>query len=147
MSKKLTETQRHLIQDLKAKSRSITNQANYKPTPGEKVDSTSMTVPDQSMSVQEMVNRYNSGLPMRGQKVPIFNGEDPLPDISNMDLAEAQMVTEAIADQLADIKERINQAKTSAQAKAEIDRIENLVQERLKEIQKQQKDAKKDTQE
>lgn len=126
--------------------RKINNGANYVPPPGELNDLASETVPNQSMSVQEMVERYNSGLPMRGQKVPIYNGDEPLPDISNLDLADAQAITEAIADQLADVKGRITAAKSIAENKAEIERIEKLVQERLKKIQDEAK-PKPNTQE
>lgn len=128
-----------------AKKRKIRNSANYEQLPGEINTGTSMTIPDQSMTVQEMVDRYNSGLPMRGQRVPIFNGDDPLPDISQMDLADAQTVTEAIADQLADVKARIDAAKTTAEKRQELERIEKLVQERLKTIQDEQK-TKQNTQ-
>lgn len=146
MSKKLTTTQQQVINDLKEKARSITNQANYKMPPGTKITMPSETVPNQSMTVAEMVSRYNSGLPMTGQKVPMyFEGDSPLPDISNMDLADAQAITEQIADKLVDLKARIEQAKQDAAKAAEIEKFEAEVNKRLEQLKKEN-DAKQDTQ-
>lgn len=59
----------------------------------------SLTVPDQSMSVQEILTRYAQGLPLGGQRVPVFLGEDdPLQgvDIRTLDLSEqAEVIAEA----------------------------------------------------
>lgn len=50
----------------------------------------SMTVPDLSMSVKELVERSQMGLPPEGERVPIYDEGQPFPDISRMDLAERQ---------------------------------------------------------
>lgn len=57
----------------------------------------SMTIPDQSMTVSELVERNKRGLPLGGAKVPIWE-EDPennyLPDVKRLDLAEIQDMKE-----------------------------------------------------
>lgn len=68
----------------------------------------SLTIPDQAMSMQEILDRQSRGIPMVGEKFPIYYGEDEeLPDFRHMDLADLQahreMLTQRIADQRADL--------------------------------------------
>jgi len=84
-------------------------------SPKEKNVSPSMTVPDQTMSVKEIMDRYARGLPLGGQKVPIYEGEDFVPDLKNMDLADRQTLFEQAKEELADIKERLNQKQRQKQ--------------------------------
>lgn len=69
----------------------------------------SMTIPDQSLTVSELVERNRRGLPLGGAKVPIWQ-ENPeteyLPDIEKLDLAEIQEMKENVA---AEIKEKQEQ--------------------------------------
>lgn len=66
----------------------------------------SLTVPDQSMSVQEILDRYARGLPIGGSRVPIFDEEDDMPDTTHMDLADIQMLKETYADELQIIEKK-----------------------------------------
>jgi len=60
---------------------------------GESSNKPSMTIPDQSMTVSELVEGNKRGLPLGGAKVPIWD-ENPeteyLPDLNRLDLAEIQ---------------------------------------------------------
>lgn len=49
-----------------------------------------LTVPDQAMSIRELLLRNSRGLPLGGQeRVVFYNGEDDdLPDIKKLDLSE-----------------------------------------------------------
>ena len=55
---------------------------NYKEFPMylEKNSLPSMTIPDQAMSIPELIRRYASGLPLGGSRVPFYD-EDPENDI------------------------------------------------------------------
>lgn len=70
---------------------------NYLDHKGEKNNLPSMTIPDQSMTVAELVERNKRGLPLGGAKVPIWE-ENPetefLPDVKRLDLAEIQEMKE-----------------------------------------------------
>jgi len=68
----------------------------------------SMTVPDQSMSVKEILDRFARGLPIDGRKVPLYEGETDMPDIRGLDLAERQAMYEAAEQELKEIKEKLN---------------------------------------
>lgn len=88
----------------------IQNHLNYEPSdhPGEINLDPSETVPDQSMSVKELMDRYARGLPLNG-KTPVYTGEDDdMPDLARMDLAEREEYAERVAQELEEIKERLN---------------------------------------
>ena len=51
----------------------------------------SLTIPDQTMSIRQILERHSRGLPISGWKEPIWDGEEnDLPDIRTLDLAERQ---------------------------------------------------------
>lgn len=79
----------------------------------------SKTVPDQSMSIRKIMDRYASGLPVKARtRVPIYKGEaDDLPDLDKMDLAERQAALERAAAELEEIKARLKEK--AAQQKAD----------------------------
>lgn len=57
----------------------------------EKVSALSQTIPDQTMSVSEIMNRYAKGLPLTGERVPIYHGDEEfVPDIKTLDLSEIE---------------------------------------------------------
>lgn len=74
----------------------------------EKSDMPSLTVPDQTMSITEILRRYASGLPLDKGKVPIWEGEEELPDIKRMDLVEIQELTQAAQEVITDAEEKLN---------------------------------------
>lgn len=85
------------------------------PILGEKHFTPSQTVPDQTMSMRELLDRYARGLPLAGAKEPMYYGEEDLPDLHRLDLAEIQELKEAnkqrIADQQADLQRQANAKK------------------------------------
>lgn len=76
------------------------------------------TIPDQSLSVKELLKRYASGLPLGGEKVPVYDGEeDFLPDLSKMDLADRQEFLEEAKNEVSEILEKHNKYKKFKEAK------------------------------
>lgn len=75
-------------------------------TNGEVNTQPSMTQPDQAMSIREILERFSRGLPIEGQKVPIYDEENDLPDIKTLDLAERQELKENYQAELAAMRER-----------------------------------------
>lgn len=106
----------------------------------------SETVPDQSMGVKEIMDRYAKGLPISGQRVPIYEGDTEFPDVKHMDLAEIQELQERTAEELEQIKEKqlrwkerqavINQEKADR-------RLKELTEER-RQYRRQNPDQKED---
>lgn len=80
----------------------------------------SATVPDQTMTIPELLERHSRGLNISHGKVPVFDeSEEFFPDPSKMDLADR----EAYAEQLRDELEDINQ-KVAAQRKKQLEEQE-----------------------
>lgn len=94
-------------------------------------DAISQTIPDQSMSVRELMKRHVQGLPLGGAKVPIYEGEEFVPDFAHMDLADRQELIEAAREELAEIRQRANEKALKVKQKREADAIQKAY-ERLK---------------
>lgn len=54
---------------------------------GETFPYPSRTVPDQSMTITEIMQRFANGLPVDGQKVAMYEAEE-MPNVEKMDLSE-----------------------------------------------------------
>ncbi len=66
----------------------------------------SLTIPDQNLSIRQIIDRYTRGLPVTGF-TPIYEGEDyDLPDPRTLDLVERQEMAERIKEEVASIKSR-----------------------------------------
>ena len=90
----------------------------------------SQTIPDQAMSVRELLSRYANGLPLAGSKEPIYEGEDGDGiDPRRLDLAERQELEVAARQELAEIEERLKSKKvektTAKLSKEDIEDIQS----------------------
>lgn len=91
----------------------------------------SKTVPDQSLSVQEILRRYARGLPLSDVKTPIYDGdENNFPDLSKMDLADREAYLDEQVERLQALKDDLK-----ARSKA--------IKEKQAEDLKKQKEAEK----
>lgn len=103
------------------------NHYNSNPDEGEINDQPSETVPDQSMSVSEILRRFASGLPLGGEKVPLYEGDEDLLDGINpktLDLSEIAAIRDEFTHE-------VNELKSKAQIKAD----EKEFKRKLKEIE------------
>jgi len=78
---------------------------DYKEQKGEVNTLPSMTIPDQTMSIRTIVDRYAKGLPVTSF-TPIYEGEDYIPDPKTLDLVERQELAEQIRQEVESIKSR-----------------------------------------
>lgn len=85
----------------------------------------SMTIPDQSMSVGEIMRRFASGLPISGQKVPSFN-EEEIPDMDRLDLSEKFDLVEENRNRIA-LMQKALQDQEDARQKKENERLEDQI--------------------
>ena len=66
----------------------------------------SMTIPDQTMSIRTIVERYTRGLPVTGF-TPVYDGEEYfMPDPKTLDLVERQEMAEQIKQEVESLKSR-----------------------------------------
>lgn len=70
----------------------------------------SMTVPDQSMDIKTILERYARGLPVGGRLDEYYDEEDTLPNPLTLDLAERQELAEQYKTEINEIKSRKKQS-------------------------------------
>jgi len=106
------------------------NQYTNKPTTkGEFNSKPSLTVPNQVISIPEMIQRYAKGLPLGGSKVPIF--EDENEDILNgvnwktLDISEQYEVLKQAKREYDDINQRVKNSRQKPKTNEKPDENEN----------------------
>jgi hypothetical protein len=100
--------------------RKLKNSGNAQdfPTKGEVNNKPSETIPDQTMTMREILTRYAKGLPIDGEKTPIWeDGEGYAKDPETLDLAEREELATQAREELKQINERIKLKKEKFDAK------------------------------
>lgn len=95
--------------DQQTSKRTVRNSLNYdhKKVRYQKFTQPSATIPDQSLSIREILLRHTSGRPIGNVYTPIYDGENyDMPDPRTLDLAERQQLAEEYKAEIADIAER-----------------------------------------
>lgn len=107
--------------------------SGYKGTPGEINNEPSVTVPENTMSIREIINRHAHGLPINASsRVPLYEGDEPLPDISRMDLAEIQALRESVDAEIKDFQNQKLKNDQKIQQEADLRKQEQIIQEHEK---------------
>lgn len=100
----------------------IRSQYNYNPKLAKReiFRKPGLTVPDQTMSIKEIMERFARGIPMENiAKVPIYDGEEnQLPDAKTLDLSEIQQLAEEARTLGTRFKERREAQERDAAANA-----------------------------
>lgn len=87
----------------------------------------SMTIPDQTMSIRTILERYSRGLPIGGRLDEYYDEEDTLPDPRTLDLAERQELAELYTNEINEIKSRkkvINNVDNSVENSEGVEKID-----------------------
>lgn len=93
----------------------------------------SMTIPDQSLTIPQLIARFTRGLPADVKNyVPVYNGENVYPDLDKLDLAEQQILREFARDQVKAHQEKIK-AEIQARRDQEAEEFNKWKEEKLKE--------------
>ena len=106
----------------------IKSMLNVEETKGSINNQPSLTVPDQSMTLKELLIRYAKGLPLADIKTPIWEGEEGFDvDPKKLDLAEVEELAEKAREELKQINSRVKDAieKKKAKRKSEITELES----------------------
>lgn len=92
---------------------------NRPETKGESSNMPSKTVPDQSMTIAEIISRTQKGLPVSGVRVPMYNETEDgvLPDISKMDISEIYELKRQIEKTEKDLRKKLQQEQEEEQLK------------------------------
>lgn len=115
----------------------VADSLNYVTQSGFKFTQPSMTVPDQSMSMKEILARYATGAPIKGEaREPIYLGEDGEGiDLKKLDLADREEVLNTARAELKGLAEKLTNQdqKTSQIASIEAKAEQNELNETLNE--------------
>jgi hypothetical protein len=80
------------------------NNYDYKEIINEKNKGIGQTIPDQNMSVREILQRHSRGMSLGAIKTPIFDIDDDTPDIRTLDLSERAEYAQYAKDEIKRIK-------------------------------------------
>lgn len=114
--------------------------------PGFRNTKKSETIPDLSMTIPEMLERFARGLPINGERMPIYQmdadekGDTTFyPDVANMDFAEAEEYIDKARENYNEVKARyereqklLNKRKREARQKQAIKLSEQKQQQQQK---------------
>lgn len=100
----------------------VINSLNYdfrKHVKGETNDQPSLTIPDQTMSLRTIIERYVRGIPPDNVKIPSWDSDDVdfddyMPDPNTLDLAERQALAEQAKDYIYNTKMQYAKDKAAA---------------------------------
>jgi len=97
---------------------------------GQIIDQPSETVPDQTMSIRTILDRYARGLPL-DVKVPIWDEnadlDDIIPNPNQLDLSERQEFAEQARQELEQIKQKLNTKGKKQKTGKETDEVTKSV--------------------
>lgn len=106
----------------------------------------SLTVPNQSMTIQEIYKRFASGRPLSGVSDRDydydgvnqhgFDFDDIMPDISKMDLADRQEILENAKLELDEVKRRLDSIARARKQQA--DKKQADLEKKIKELEDRQ---------
>lgn len=101
---------------------SILNKPNYQ---GRAVPGNSETLPDQTMSIREILERHAKGLPVADSKTPIYDEDETSQGINpkTLDLVDLQELAMKTND---DVSRLQNEIKRSKEAKTKTEHVENI---------------------
>lgn len=96
----------------------------------ERNDQPSLTIPDQTLTIPEILRRYARGIPLDSiVKLPIYDGEDIYnPDMRTLDLTEQAELIEQRSQELKKLNKELEEGRRVAK--------ENYIRERRAEYQK-----------
>lgn len=103
----------------------------------------SETIPDEALTINEILTRFSRGLPVTGVKQPVFHGDETyLPDYRSLDLAEIEDWQEQTRNTLkegesAAERRKLRKAFQAGQQKAK----EDALQQQQSQTQKPQENA------
>ena len=86
---------------------------NYEEHPGKQFDQPSMTVPDQSMTIREIMDRYARGLDVGGKMEELWEDEDGSDGINpkTLDLVDLQIMKIRNEEKIKDYEEHSKKEK------------------------------------
>lgn len=102
-------------------AKQTTFQSNYNrakfPVQGEINTKPSLTIPDQSFTIEEIYRRFAQGRPMNIEREPIYDGDVMLPQWQKLDLAERETLLQDINSRVKFLQNDYTTLKAQSDAK------------------------------
>ena len=102
------------------------------PLPGELP---SMTIPNEAMTVREIIAMQARGLTLNNRRVPVYNGEEDIPDFQHLDLADQEAIMQTNQALITEMQKTLKdqeKAYVDAKRKKEQEEIEEKIERRLR---------------
>lgn len=112
--------------------RRVFHQFNYVPQEGEVNTLPSETVPDMSMSVNEILTRFAQGRPLSVSNNLHYTGDDYTPDVRTMDLVELEEMRRANAERINELNKKLEEVDKEKRSKKEKDKLRKEIEQELK---------------
>lgn len=97
---------------------------------GETNHQPSMTIPDQTLPLKELISRFTRGLPITEFK-PIYDENGDLPDPRKMDLVELHEMRKAAALEIQSINEKFRIEEDEKRKNAELEAFNKRVEDEI----------------
>ena len=101
----------------------IIHKHNYSPPTGQVFTQPSKTIPDHTMTIRELADRFARGLPLNGTaSTPVYLGDTDVPNTAHMDLADKEDYLNEIRDKYNDLvkKEQAKEAQKQSDREAQL---------------------------
>lgn len=118
------------VKRFKTQYNSIPDPGN--PLPGEMP---SMTIPNEAMTVREIIAMQARGLTLNNRRVPVYNGEEDIPDFQHLDLADQEAIMQTNQALITEMQKTLKdqeKAYIDAKRKKEQQEIEEKIERRLR---------------
>lgn len=91
---------------------------NREPDPGHYFESPSQTIPDQAMSVREIMTRFTSGMPIGGNRTEYWDEDESNVgiNIKKLDLVDIQTLKSQTAFDIKNLTKQLEEAKKNLTA-------------------------------
>lgn len=115
---------------------------NSIPDPGESFRNPSLTLPDQTLSIKQIMDRYASGRPLTDVKTPHYNGEDDdffPPNFDRLDLIDRKDLLDVQKLRISEIRQKIDEKRKQTE-----EQKQKQAQEELEQLRKYKEDIQKE---
>lgn len=109
------------------------NQHNAKPSKGQKITGISMTIPNQAMSVREIMLKHTRGQMIEGAREEIWDGEEnDLPDPRTLDISEIHERLEETQNAIQKHRDDFTEKRKAKKSKMDKEIFDKAVEEVLR---------------
>lgn len=91
--------------------------------------SPSKTVPDQSLTVKQLLERFSRGMPLTGELTPVYNGDIDLPDFNTMDISEIHDLKQSVAKDIEDKRALLAESQKQFRIKEDENRRKKIIED------------------